>query len=901
MTKFKRKYQNGGNVSSKKEEVLKRWNSLSDEKLKFMMDNSLNHSNAVPKLGQEEINSIIGILEKRKKNPSMVGQYQQPLDIFANGGKLTPEQEKLKADMRAYNDERMQNYLADNSSLSTPSFRPDIHSPFMDNLSKWESQNIPDNIKYGLEGQRFFDNLTGIYSDMKKKSKAKGFGNGGNMSDEQYAQNVDDYIERGFDGNPVTDASKRKPNYAGYANAGLGVASSISSLNQINKTPMSDEQRNQANASTINSAVDTVAGAVTPWYTAAKMGSGVARSFIDKDETGKANSAEAQALDSLFTAGHESAINSASEGDWGGFAGNLIAPGLYGALTSYRDYGYGGRMRNKNYCEDGGYLTQFQGNTHENGGIALGENNEVETGETRGPANMPNLKDYIYSDRLKVPNKKITFAQMSKKIENKFSKRPNDKMSQEQKERELSDIMNSQESVRENMMRKAHKKAYGTHTMPNGTIMNDSEMYANGGLIDPPSKIDSIDRFNTELGNYNKINIKKVPGNIADYVGTNLTPSLKTYNQTLDNALRTKYNLKPEDVITSKHQLSYDESNKALQGKYNDYLSNYNAYNTYRGKTELEPRKSPQPSVASFDYVQPKPVYDSVKSNLFTKYPTVSNIQVRAYGGNMGKRKYQNGSYLEPMEEPIDPSFDYYTANKASMDEYSNMVDDYLNQGLIEPSNQSYNGNPVIAQNNKRQRNFDPNDLYGLGNFAGGLYDIGRGLKGGDDVNFERVNPDLVDYKTSRDLTRRDIKQGFAGDREIFKNVNNPAQYLSMITQRAGQRDKAISDAIAKSVENEQNINAQIRNQAKQFNAQTQKEEADARQREADIASNMVQAGLSSVGSALAGTGRDKKAYVSQETAKQFIGSAEYSPIYDKKGKISAYKYKPTGQIYQIQ
>lgn len=800
---------------------------------------------------------------------------------------------------------------------------------------------------------------------IKKSLKA----NGGELTDEQYAQNVDDYIERGFDGNPVTDASKRKPNYAGYANAGLGVASSISNLSKINDTQMTDEQRDKANAQAVSGGVDAVASAIPAvgaWYGAAKGASGTVQGMINKDpETGRATSNSGQALDDITTAEHQALIDNVSRGNYTAGALDLLGLGtvtraatnLFGGGDNpdskwnqfIGNYAYGGRMKGKGYCEDGGYLTQFQGNTHENGGIALGEQNEVETGETRGPANMPNLKDYIYSDRLKVPNKKITFAQMSKKIENKFSKRPNDKMSQEQKERELSDIMNSQESVRENMMRKAHKKAYGTHTMPDGTIMNDSEMYAGGGnlnfkspaaykawlayghasgefaktpghqnvsikgnpkkvqhanggeLIDPPTKIDSIDRFNTELGNYNKINIKKVPGNIADYVGSNLTPSLKTYNQTLDNALRTKYNLKPEDVITSKHQLSYDESNKALQGKYNDYLSNYNAYNTYRGKTELEPRVSPQPSVASFDYVQPKPVYDSVKSNLFTKYPTVSNIQVRAYGGNMGKRKYQNGSYLEPMEESVDPDFNYYVANKASMDEYSNMVDDYLNQGLIEPSNQSYNGNPIIPQNNKRQRNFDPNDLYGLGNFAGGLYDIGRGLKGGDDVNFERVSPETVDYKTSRDLTRRDIKQGFAGDRDIFKNVNNPAQYLSMITQRAGQRDKTISDAIAKSVENEQNINAQIRNQGKYFNAGVQQQEAIAKQQEKDVAANILGAGIYNTGTALGQTGRDKKSYASQEEAKRLIGTGDYSYVWDSKGRAKGIKFKKTGEVTPIQ
>jgi len=129
--------------------------------------------------------------------------------------------------------------------------------------------------------------------------------------------------------------------------------------------------------------------------------------------------------------------------------------------------------------------------------------------------------------------------------------------------------------------------------------------------------------------------------------------------------------------------------------------------------------------------------------------------------------------------------------------------------------------------NNQKTNNFNPNSLYNIGNFAGGAYDIYRGLKGGDPVNYERVDPSLVDYQQSRDLTRRDIQTGFRGTRDILKNVNNPGAYLNLISQAAGNRDQTTSDAITRSVEAERNANAGIINQSKYANAATQRAEAD--------------------------------------------------------------------------
>lgn len=96
----------------------------------------------------------------------------------------------------------------------------------------------------------------------------------------------------------------------------------------------------------------------------------------------------------------------------------------------------GGNLVNNNQM-----LNTFKGPSHEEGGIAIGQNNEVEGGET-------SLKDYIFSDTTKVPGTKVTFAQMSKRIESKYGRRKNDAMSDKAKERELQALKEIQEEVR---------------------------------------------------------------------------------------------------------------------------------------------------------------------------------------------------------------------------------------------------------------------------------------------------------------------------------------------------------------------------------------------------------------------------------------------------------------------
>lgn len=194
----------------------------------------------------------------------------------------------------------------------------------------------------------------------------------------------------------------------------------------------------------------------------------------------------------------------------------------------------------------------------------------------------------------------------------------------------------------------------------------------------------------------------------------------------------------------------------------------------------------------------------------------------------------------------------------------------------------------------------DPNFILSeAGNFIGPAYDIYRGLKGGDDVNFDRINPNYVDYQNSRDLVNRNINQAFNNTKESVKSAvgGNSGAYLSNIGNMSYNRDKQIGDYMTQSYENQINVNSQIANQAKGQNAQIQMQESVAKQQEKDIASNTLSTGLYNLGSATNMLGTDLQLKGNEPLIKQLISTQTYNYEYDNRGKIIGIKNLETGKV----
>lgn len=133
----------------------------------------------------------------------------------------------------------------------------------------------------------------------------------------------------------------------------------------------------------------------------------------------------------------------AALGPWGMAAGAVIGGG-----ASYLQNNQGGQQMAQLPAQGlgsqslsfagGGDMINFEGASHEQGGIQLSPQVEVEGGETM-------IDDYIYSDRIKPKGSKKTYADLSKSINDKYKMRTGDKLADDARKKELTTLRDEQE------------------------------------------------------------------------------------------------------------------------------------------------------------------------------------------------------------------------------------------------------------------------------------------------------------------------------------------------------------------------------------------------------------------------------------------------------------------------
>ncbi len=146
---------------------------------------------------------------------------------------------------------------------------------------------------------------------------------------------------------------------------------------------------------------------------------------------------------------------------------------------------------------NGGQLTEFEGNKHEQGGIPIGQLNEVEDGETK-------FGDFIFSDSLKNSRTGNTFAEDSKRIKKKFGMRTNDPISQNTIQEELGKLSTAQEELKDrkfnsSLTRLSKNFPDRFNQTSEGQLRNGGRIkYNNGGTFrNNPYEYNSLAQFNT--------------------------------------------------------------------------------------------------------------------------------------------------------------------------------------------------------------------------------------------------------------------------------------------------------------------------------------------------------------------------------------------------------------------
>lgn len=307
-----------------------------------------------------------------------------------------------------------------------------------------------------------------------------------------------------------TNTSNNSLNAGQYAAIGQGAMQIGAGMSAYNNPNATSDEKSRAASTGINSGIDTAAGAVTPWYTYAKMGSDFGRqSFIKRDANGVPVNAQNKQLDAVMKPQHQMAIDDALKGNYGLAAAEMFLPGIgyesrsnalgmqkginkiFGNHSNENNYQYpmGGIYDGISNAEvekqelmrmpDGGTM-QVDGPSHEQGGV---------------PVNIPTGTE-IFSDRLKMPGSKKTFAKMAEKYKtNKEDKlldndkvtnttRKTAKLIADLKQRKLDELFQTQESLKQKKVQEyAKKMGYDlNNSQPNQMEGSDMVEYKDGGI-----------------------------------------------------------------------------------------------------------------------------------------------------------------------------------------------------------------------------------------------------------------------------------------------------------------------------------------------------------------------------------------------------------------------------------
>jgi hypothetical protein len=210
---------------------------------------------------------------------------------------------------------------------------------------------------------------------------------------------------------------------------------------------------------------------------------------------------------------------------------------------------------------------------------------------------------------------------------------------------------------------------------------------------------------------------------------------------------------------------------------------------------------------------------------------------------------------------------------------------------LIENNNfKNYSSSP------SKKINFD--NLASYGNLAGQLvgdsYNVLQGLKGGDPVNFDRMNTkyQFTDPRGAMTAANRGITSAYNSAKNAVRNTTTSAgEYLANMGNLSSKEgmDRATAMANIKGQYDAGNIQGlnQTNLTKDQYNAQVQMKESDARQQEQDAARSAISRGLSDIGSKIGSFNNEKSSRNNQNNLINLMSSNGYKLITGKNGELS--------------
>lgn len=455
-------------------------------------------------------------------------------------------------------------------------------------------------------------------------------------------------------------------------------------------------------------------------------------------------------------------------------------------------------------------MTQFNGPAHEQGGIAVGPNAEVEGGEVR-------VEDYIFSDRLTNAEGK-TFAEVAKSMDKKYGLRKNDAPSNRAKKKELEILVQENEGARVAAEQKQAELAQADAQM-----FAQDVQYKNGGYYVNPSKRAIFVKTAKERGMSVEDYAKSVADSIQKYcMGGKMKYAEGGFLEGGDEKKKDPY--------------WYPSS---AGGNYASDL------------TELVTRLGSSGQI-------PTDGYERLLENI--RQGKYADVQGEIDG--LYKPKSDEGIYNPPALEEMNVD------DTAVIDPFAQYVSNDSLSNLPKSSANSTNYGNYVQNPNSNQNSgsnfFDPNAKFGakeaglLASNAAGVYNIIKGMNPAE-TEFERFTPETIDLARQRESAERDTAVGRAiQGYNVRNNATSSGQALSNLAAGNSALTNNLIQNKLSSFLNEETTNAQIRNNAGAMNTQIANNEIIANEQNKAMADSLIGLGLSDIGQNTQGYLRDK-------------------------------------------
>ncbi len=647
--------------------------------------------------------------------------------------------------------------------------------------------------------------------------------------------------------------------YAQYGQIALNTGSQLSANQSLH-----GEAKSQADYNTVTGGVDAVMGAATPWYGYAKGASNMGKSMLTKDQYGNYASGTDKAGNEIMTADHEHMTKDITDGNYVALGLDSMGIGKFGRMISQlsgndqktsgfwgeanralnikqdkTEFAHGGINmqpnaeveKQENTLNPDGTTTQFNGSSHEQGGIKTNldpgtlifSDKLKQNGKTFADLNKPNMthkEDKILSDSKASTMSKIT-ANLMKEAKNKSSIK----------------LFESQESLKQSRVDNYIKRLGGVQKYPNGGITPEQYKQAQS---------DSLTLYNAGLKS-NKIPYYEQP---------NVIPAMQRL----------------QDVNSTPGKIVAPEAIKGqAYGNQPNYTGGYNVefkkptMIPYRETTLDNPAKVPvvnHPNYTSYipgieKSKQPVMVQQFSKGGQLPKFeegdmfgykPTskVEQMKMQQALLNSQNKPTSSSSWITPemmqassdqlIEEGYTPSNKVSKSTNTPTTSLGSKTDQELYNAELASMTSNQNGNKTDWKNIGTQA------AYFAANNAGNLYDLFNRHKT-EDRKYDRVKANLLD--PTMDLYDTQMQNNRAEYNVRGASGGNAGTYLSNRVALNAQNTMNKS-RIYQAYEN---ANAGIKNETNKINTGIANEEILANAKIRANQRNIKQSAIASMGS----------------------------------------------------